>query len=307
MLGRCRIEEAMRRHVRMTVLLVVALLLAGCGSDGSDGSSTPEGAVPERFRFEPDQDNWSLPLDFLLGAVSLEQRDFATNLLVRDCMVKAGHRDWPQPLEPVEMDIKHFNGAGRRLFDPSIAASQGYHGSPVDRPNSDYLADYTISKHVEADLDGCATGAADRVEELISEIAPIESFAGAAYDAAKADPEVRQAAERWNECMLKVGIPDLPAEPYDMPTETMAARFKLGTDPATGERLTKTPTADEVKVAVGDADCRDSSEFSATFYQAEVSAQARQIESNEGAVERAFEQSKSAATGLQKIVETAGG
>lgn len=146
-----------------------------------------------------------------------------------------------------------------------------------------------------------------RLPRLEQELAP--SLAGAAYDAAKADEQTTGSAKRWRTCMEPYGISDLPEAPHEMPSRSMEERFGLMGSGARVPTSTSQGSAspEEIRVATGDAKCRQSSGYAKALYEAEVSQQSELIASNRDALERARAANARHAKRVRSVIASSGG
>jgi hypothetical protein len=260
--------------VRSTTLslVIAASALTACGED-------PAASSGERPAFDGNRQLYALPLD-RFGPIDVGVSAYAGNLLVKPCMEKSGY-DWPIPaFDSTAAPGATWNSVGRRLFDPDIAAQYGYHIAPSNQPDDAGAAELNsrpLSPPEKKALDACFRSSQKQLPPPETEL--ISSLGGAAYDAAKADGETLDSAERWRECMKPSGISDLPAVPSEMPSPSIARRFKLGSSGSTA-------SPQEIQLAVADARCRESSGYAKHLYAVELDKQLDLISSNRDALDR---------------------
>ncbi len=252
---------------------------SACGSDQS--SSSTAAATAESIGFHPNQKVYTLPMD-QIRAVDDGSIAYAENLLVQDCMEKAGF-SWPIPsFDPTVRPPATWNSTGRRLFDVQIAEQYGYHLAPP--PDAAAAAEAaalnarSLSSAEQQQLTRCRT----RVERQVSppDSRLVDSLSGAAYDSALADDDTVAAAAAWRRCLAPEGISDLPDAPNRMPSPSLARRFHLG-------RAGGMASPSEIRVATTDARCRESSGYARQLYDDEVERQLELFARNRDALDRA--------------------
>ncbi|MPN43353.1 hypothetical protein SDC9_190912 [bioreactor metagenome] len=111
--------------------------------------------------------------------------------------------------------------------------------------------------------------------------------------------EVHQAAARWRECMAPLGIVDLPDEPWtagamSMPPSLMSA---WGWTSSFGK-----PSADEVRIAVHDANCRETSGWSEALYESQWALAEKFVEDNKPALDALLQQHNKYIKKYQQII-----
>lgn len=77
-------------------------------------------------------------------------------------------------------------------------------------------------------------------------------------------PKVRAAAQRWRKCMAPQGIADLPEEPQM--AQSVATKFGLGQPDGYDTATDTNVSAEEIKLAVADAKCREQSGYEQLVY-----------------------------------------
>lgn len=266
------------RSLRLIMPIAVMLFLASCG-DGADSSVGDGSAHKNRKR-------WVLPLDDYFG-LNYAVSDYAEALLIKQCMTGRGFAyptGRPQQMDPPPSPTE--NDTYRGLFDPQIAAQYGYGGPEVAAPESSLTEQERValaSEEGQSAFQECIDKARQELP-LPPDRGLVESLSVAAYNSAAETAEVRKAAQRWKQCMAPAGISDLPDDPIQMPTESLRAQWgesSQGEDPTY-----RPPTAEEITVAVMDAECRESSGFSETLYNSEWRIQMNLLADNEDALQR---------------------
>lgn len=262
------------RLVRIFQALVVVTTLSACGSSEQPASQIPE--VPPADAI----DTYSLPLDpFILTPVEILMIDYAENLQVSDCMSESGYA-WVPPRRQVDsLTLLPFRSlSGRILFDERTAAERGYH-VPDLLDEESQLAEFawaeslTLSDEGYRTLDTCIASSRETLSAFSGDGVPTyqraAEFANQALADSLADEKVVAAASLWRECMVPLGIADLPQAPdaeLGMPTQTMREQFQLG------DQFSQ-PTSAEIRIALFDAECRQSSGYRQALFEAEWSAQ----------------------------------
>jgi len=260
---------------RATVAAVVALVAAvvAFGIPANVAWTVPD--LPEK-----DRASWTMPLDQYVG-VGVVRLNYATELLIQDCMVEAGHDDAVVPWRDVDAATNATERQPLRAFDLAAAERRGYHVPPtVDAGADDWRAfEYRETSQAEtADRSSCLDQAYRQHPELLTGASASSStgsvgdiairLSNAAFLEARQDSSVRRAADAWHACMLDEGVGagpwggDLPDDPADMPTTAMAEAF-ASYDPTTAVG------DDERDLAETDAGCRETSGYLDALYEAE--------------------------------------
>ncbi|WP_062137698.1 hypothetical protein [Demequina aestuarii] len=205
--------------------------------------------------------------------------NYAENLLVEQCMNGQGF-DWPVPRRDVS-SLKPSavrSDGGRKLFDVDIAAAYGYR-SPDWLPPDVVAAEQEFSSLVltpekQAAVDRCITqDARDELPLPANYTQLAVDLASEALATALESTEVEDAAAAWRECMGPLGIPDLPESPLAMPTDALMDEWGMDQPGAQA-------SADQISIAVADAECRASSGYDATLYNAELRLQTVALTNN---------------------------
>ena len=276
--------------MRVVAVVVAASLLSACGAGGRGG---PRVSDELRGRFEGDLSQWTLPLDSYRPDLELAERrhSFAEGLLLRECLAERGFPNLPLPEAPTKAG-RAMNDQGRILFNVELAREHGYH-RPSDLSLGLSPAQRAASEAFSAVLEATPLGAqsfddclADiRRDQLpLSELTNenlVDALAFAAYEEVRHGDALDAPVRRWRECMEPLGIADLPASPLrGMPPPSLSERFGLGGNSEGG------PSSEEIRIAVADAECRESSGLSQELYTLEFEAQLRHVAANEEELER---------------------
>ncbi|MBN6191420.1 hypothetical protein JQN58_31605 [Aneurinibacillus sp. BA2021] len=276
----------MSKHLRLGgAMLVAAATLAaatGCVSDTPAAEQTPTGSVEKNISA------WTLPLDpYVLTDKMLKKAAYAGALVIAECLEEKGT---PLPVPYVDFDSAYEGReTTRSALTEEVASTYGYHlpqeALPLEVLPWEAYRTADLDAATAAVSDECSAELQGRIPGYSSDMMNFSSmFVGSAFEGTLADPAVREAADRWNECMVPLGVEDLPALPIDMPSDSVRQRFTTsplsGDDPSTGDI-----TREEVRLALEDVDCRESSGFQQAFYDALWEREAASYEQNAEAFE----------------------
>lgn len=270
-----------RRSARIGAVLslLCALVVAGCGG----GNNLRSANAPD---FEKDIQTWKMPLDDYYPA--LTQQNYAASLAIAVCM-KRSSIVWPVE-NPADYLPPTYNARVRKMFDLNIAKRFGYH-SGLDHQPAD-VRDPKLTADENAALTNCQQGAGAEVGLKSSSFGYVQGLAASAADKSLRSPAVKRAAGKWRDCMLPLGLPDLPdAPPGAMPTETQRVRFGLAQTDSANTKL-RQPIPQEIREAEFDAKCRASSGYTAALYDAEVRYELDGIAKNPDKISRALSDAK---------------
>ena len=262
-------------HSRMRGFLpaAIALLLcvSGCADDAPNNkdvsaqevsqiTAPADGTMSKDGLVKKDSTKGTLPADpYRLPDDRLQA--YAENLYIANCMKQSGYEypvqtyDWNDPATPLESP-PGYNGR----FTVAKAQAYGYHVSSKRREEwlkvveqkNQLLKDPAADKTFMACSEKLrSSGVFKASDKLGGGVAPYVN------DVSKL-PAVRAAAQRWRKCMAPQGIADLPEEPQIAPS--VAIKFGLvdGGDSAV--------SAEEIKLAVADAKCREQSGYEQLVY-----------------------------------------
>lgn len=262
-------------HSRMRGFLpaAIALLLcvSGCADDAPNNkdvsaqevsqiTAPADGTMSKDGLVKKDSTKGTLPADpYRLPDDRLQT--YAENLYIANCMKQSGYEypvqtyDWNDPATPLESP-PGYNGR----FTVAKAQAYGYHVSSKRREEwlkvveqkNQLLKDPAADKTFMACSEKLrSSGVFKASDKLGGGVAPYVN------DVSKL-PAVRAAAQRWRKCMAPQGIADLPEEPQIAPS--VATKFGLvdGGDSAV--------SAEEIKLAVADAKCREQSGYEQLVY-----------------------------------------
>ena len=263
-------------HSRMRGFLpaAIALLLcvSGCADDAPNNkevsaqevsqiSAPADGTMSKDGLVKKDSTKGALPADpYRLPDDRLQA--YAENLYIANCMKQSGYEypvqtyDWNDPATPLESP-PGYNGR----FTVAKAQAYGYHRAPSKRreewlkvveQKNQLLKDPAADKTFMACSEKLrSSGVFKASDKLGGGVAPYVN------DVSKL-PAVRAAAQRWRKCMAPQGIADLPEEPQIAPSVTTKFGLVDGGDSAV--------SAEEIKLAVADAKCREQSGYEQLVY-----------------------------------------
>jgi hypothetical protein len=272
------------RRVLVVALSIVALSLASCSAaKGNDGaSSEPTQQVEEN------QQQWAMPLDEF-AVPSTDLGNYAEQLLLGKCLSAKGYR-WDVPWQNTDFKPPaNFNRVGIKLFNADTARKWGYGlAPPADKDSSDRWTKFTQF----ADTYDPDASFKDEFLSCLKKVRDPETLRDAdqldyvmslkiqATDVAKADPAVRKSARKWKRCISAQYSIDFPDIPQEMPTAALAEQFALSGS------TRAVPSAEEIEVAVADANCQVSSGYAAARYKAEWAAETQLLEADRDKLER---------------------
>jgi hypothetical protein len=233
------------------------------------------------------QARWVLPLDAYRWP-TVDKLQVALQLLAQQCIQAHGY-EWVVVTDELWAGPgESWSAANRKLFTVHLAEKYGYGNSfPTD------VSDAVQNRIVDADLANRATAsqAEDVTGPCLDGALRKLGLAGnpeddphslaadlgiAASDEAQKASTVQTATRRWRACMVKVGLPDLPADPTEMPPESIR-KLAPAVDAPTRPSDRTTVPAEERRVAVADAKCQASSGWATAMYNAQWEAEVRAV------------------------------
>lgn len=263
----------------------LVLVVAGLG--GAVLHSSPEPADHAvRPTVERDLDRWTMPLDGFAQPGSSEA-GYAESLLDQPCLRALGI-DFPVPWATVDgLSAESVADEGPERGNPSpalawsrplttdAAAERGYHPAPQEGANrdgwrawvedADHRAAFddvdqdAVTRCFEDSRRELGTDDEDGAVQTASAVAKRLTFVAA--DAARRDPAVTAAADRWRTCLDPSTAQALPDDPHDMPTAAIRQEFEIEARPAA--------SAGEIALAEEDVACQSSSGYRRALYDAE--------------------------------------
>ncbi len=296
----------------LVAVSVAGMVLTGCtmqaapssqhSPSASSASSSGRISLPSK-NLEQD----TLPLNkFMLG--DTKNSDYAENLLIEPCMVKAGF-DWNVPWRDVHSnDGPSWNDAHVRVFTLALAKQWGYRLAPSPDTSLTALRSFqrekaTISDAEKVALTSCLSKARKELPILPGSAQRATAFAQAAYQGALKDKSVVSAAAAWKKCMIPAGISDLPDLPTRMPSDSIVSRFGIRFEVS---NIAPQVSQAEITLATTDFECRDKAGYEQALYDAQWSRQAILLADNADELNRvAAEISKNASAVMAVIASHA--
>ncbi len=288
-----------RWRLSATVAATAAVLLIGACSQEDEPVETGGGAllveVDEPGRFVATNRlghrvvvDWStglvqLPLDrylLLASPAGSDLVDVALDRAIERCMADAGFPEFAFPERPIRDDVgvhaRRYgpidptqvaaNGFGVELETAHQQALEEFQATPLD-PDVE-LAMYgefdpsmTAEEHLEAG--GCVfvAGATLTGTESGEFFGYAQALANTTLNLAADEPEVRDALQRWSDCMIESGAVDVA---HSSPLSLIA----------TYPRTTPDPDPEEIRAAVADVRCKQQTRLVFEWAAAEARLQA---------------------------------
>jgi hypothetical protein len=260
------------RHRPAVVAATAVLLLSLAGCAPTEAAS--DAGLPKKNLSE-----WTMPLDPYVYSFPVED-NYAERLLTQPCMEGQGFA-YEVPWRNLDaLRSESYNAVGIRLFDERLASKWGYRDAPLDDPSA--AAAYAgneqaLSPAGESALTDCLAEVRSGPLPLLPGFAQnTATYAADALVAANDTPEVKKAAEAWRSCMLPAGVEDLPGSPNKMPSPSLQNRFAMKGDGASGARA----SAEEIKMATTDAECRKSTGWVQALYDSAWNYQVGVLDEN---------------------------
>lgn len=275
--------------------LAVVLVMGGCAPIEGDVSAGPDvrafQAQAEQYVaplvVEKDITTWSLPTDVLLANKLGLLEGEVESILTKKCMDDAG-----QPAYRISTDADAPNpetspGGIHRIFSVELAKKYGYREAPdptyliydlaisdpgyESQPPAFHDAWHGCIRKAEEAIrvaEGKDTPSVMPEEESAKDLSPLEEL-HSAFNRMTVDETLeplRSSAQQWRDCMAPLGIVDLPSSPWNrFITHSMP--------PSLVEKWQWTswgePSAEEVRIAVHDAQCREKSGWQENLYNAQ--------------------------------------
>ena len=256
-----------------------------------------------------DRASWSLPIDPYFSVDLSNYQVEAEQWLMRACMAEGGW-DYRVGVDASAPLSETYSVSRARLFTPELAAKYGYHRAPDPR--------YPLEDEIEAKgglNSDQPKGFVEKEQECFEEASQELKQAGVPEERSETEQalsggynvlfstavtdEVHQAAARWRECMAPLGIVDLPEEPWTagsmyLPPSLMSA---WGWTSSFGK-----PSADEIRIAVHDANCRETSGWSEALYESQWDLAEKFVEDNKPALDALLQQHNEYIKKYQQII-----
>ena len=271
---------------RRWALLTLAVVLTA----GAVGCTPAALQTGERVR---NQALWTMPLDEFY-VYSPELDNYAEQLQIAKC-VRAQGRDWPVPWQNTDFpQAENVNTTGLRLFTLDIARQWGYRLAPPADPESARLweefATTADAFFPDAELDEILLHCTDEVRTVDAEFTTtfdgVNYLSGLALQAEEVvlqDPAVIEATAQWRDCLEP--LVSFSLRSIRDPWTEMPPRYAATAWGATADG-TGTPSAEEIAVAMADAECRDSSGLAGTKYERSWDEQQNLVDQNRDKLDR---------------------
>ncbi|WP_165310881.1 hypothetical protein [Microbacterium protaetiae] len=247
----------------MIVLVAGMGLLSACS-----GAAAPKTTPPPDT--EKDIARWALPFDgYSPTNAQTMALLYARSLVASRCMQRDNVPWVVPPMNPEYSQGESYNDYGFRLSSPALAKKWGFHQAPARNTFASNGLTYPgrpTDPQEGAVYDRCFADAENAV--------PADARAALhppRIPSQDTTADVRAAAVRWHTCMLPAGVSDLPDDPLDFPTSSLIAEFGLDGDAAPG--APETISMAERRLALKDAQCRESSGYLDALYGAEWAAE----------------------------------
>lgn len=215
-------------------------------------------------------------------------------LLYQQCVHRAGY-EFPFVREewfagPGET----FSRMDRRLFNVDLAGKYGYRSSKSSNVSDEIeqrIRDaYERTQQIELPatlVDHCNQESNDKLGNDDSELNMlVQGLRAEGITASESAPAVRAAETRWRKCMTPVGIGDLPAHPWEMPSPSLRTEQQPEVDWLPPIGYERNASAEEKRIAVADAQCRESSGWAEASYDAEWNSQMASIKKHADELKR---------------------
>ncbi|WP_420711037.1 hypothetical protein [Streptomyces sp. NRRL F-2580] len=259
--------------------LVVFGAVAGCSPSSTSGGSQPLRSAPARAFNEADPATWTLPMEgYLPSDDERSQVAKAKNLLIGDCMKKAGYGQWRPAPELPKMGPKTLTDWRYGIHDGELAKRRGY------KPDEAEQAAYDAAVNVGA-VDGTSAEGPDgkALQVCIGEARTklggnpatygeeAQKLGNEAFARSKEDLKVVAAFQAWSSCMKEQG--------YD---------YKQPLDASDDQRFGgRDVTAEEIATATADISCRNRTHVAKIWWEAESKLQTAALEKNAETLEKA--------------------
>ena len=277
-----------RRFLAKLTVFFAVLSLAGCAT-----SNPSKGPSIDRAAFHPNINTFVLPLDSYL--VSAIDNQYARNIVYVQCMSTHGYS---VPLENPHNFLAPANNSEQGVeFNVNLARHYGYHTGPVRGGPTMPLPSSLSGNELRA-ADACGKTAQQKIGEDDQLDNWVRGLASGADDATMADPAYKAAVARWRKCMLPLGLPDLASDPTQMPSPSQRRRFFTGGD------LPTSPA--EIRQAVFDARCRETSGYAVTYYRTEIKHQWQLMDGNVIQLGQALDAKNRATANIRRILQQHG-
>ncbi|SDF19310.1 hypothetical protein SAMN04487781_0709 [Cellulosimicrobium cellulans] len=293
----------MKNWTTLACAFATCLSIAGCSTIPADTSLTRPGPSSGKDRAQ-----WTMPLDRYRIESNL---DYVTDVLVEECMHENGFA-YQRPLVDATATSETISRSGRNLFNVEIAARWGYSGAPDPNRDTIRAAESASTSWPQEKSDAywvCLSKAANMSADAVRINNTIAALGASPWSEAQKDPRVQTAAADWFQCMQPLGFSDLPESPHHdaggTPTPAMAASFGEIADGKSNVQTAR-QEAEEIRLAIFDANCRESSNYAQALYDAEWEGQTRVVEENQETLDALLAEKQAYERQVQDVLDKAG-
>lgn len=269
---RVDLKHVLGRLVALVSGAGLALAVSGCGGESPSVLSADE--VAARYGYE---DAVLTPVYALVPQHRDPADGYARTLLAQKCL--EGVVEYV-PSAPGSSTSFTDERTGQWVLDEPTAQALGY---PSLRPYTPAAGgvpdDVEITDSIHDAMVACGAKTDQRLGSPPQRLLNVIEAAG--WDAVGASPEMEKVLARWRECMAPVGVPDLPADPTEMPPPSVLS-VPVGEDGngVDGWSGPATPSDRERQVAVADAQCRAQARYYETQHAIRANAELDMIGKN---------------------------
>src|SRR5690625_465390 len=244
-----------------TTLMAVGVIFAVGACSNSDDSPEEGLSIEEvAARYNYDVDSAELtPVYELAPAFDPSEYEYASHVFYADCLKDVVDYDIPEAGARSEL----FTQDNQLMFNEEIASTWGYPGLRLPRQEAPGISDADLTPDVQSEFDRCG----DEMSKKMDSPSPVamNDFYGAGWDATEGNSDIKNAEDKWYECMAPVGVVDLPETPGGMPPESFWG------EPNEDGHYADQPvelTEKERDIAMADAQCRTEAGYDEAVFRA---------------------------------------
>jgi len=250
-----------------TTLILMGTTATGCVAEPS---------ITELDLPEQNIEQWTLPLDaYMPPWDDVTRSDYARNIVMAECLNERGY-DVEPPWRDVNNSTRraHINPVGRQLFTEELASEHAYGRATNTFENIEEQQVYSegLNNVDDSTWTSCVQVENERLPLIQNVGFEATELAAQASSQAVQDAAVIEARDTWRECMLDVGLPDLPRTPEEMPPASLGDARDGAVDDIADPR--------EIEVATQDFTCRVSSGYRDALYEVEWDLQVDSLRDN---------------------------
>ena len=214
----------------------------------------------------------------------------ARNAFMADCLRGVIEYNVPPPGDHEAL----FSRDHQLMFNEEIAAEWGYPGSRLPRQEAPGVDPEKVTPEIETEIERCGNEIPAEFRAPAPNI--LNDLTGAGWGEISANPAVEEATAAWHECMLPLGLVDLPDGPDEMPPTSVRGLSNEEFGYADQELEL---TEKERSIAIADARCRTESNYDEAFFRARAEGELVAIGKN---IEE-FEASRTAYEEYEKQID----